>query len=333
MNTLVIMAIFSALAVGHSLFLARHFWSPIKKSPSSFFLAILLAALAIRILKSVLVILIPKSPDIIPAVGLIGLSAIGPSIWLYVLSYKNRNFQADSRQIGHYIWAFSLIVLIPIFDEKQMYFAYSISVAQMFIYIILTAYLIFKKVGKYNKLESKWLKLLIASISLIWFTFFAQLLIETYITYLLVTVVASVTIYVMSFWAGKKRKLFMEPRRLNLNGISHELPEIGKEIESLLTEKKIYTNSKLTIKKISEKLSQPEYLVSQSINAHFRKSFPEVLNEYRIAHATELIDSKAYENFSLEGIAYESGYNSISAFYRAFKNIKGVTPSKFKSNS
>lgn len=330
MNSYAIMAIFSSLALGHSLFLASQLWDSVKRRPSSFYLALLLTALAIRIFKSVLVILLPQSPDIIPAIGLVGLIAIGPSLWLYVKSFKNVEFKAENNHLWHFTPALILALIIPFFNNEQMYIAYSISVAHMLIYILLSANYIFRLLMEYGRFERKWLLRLLIAIFLIWSTFFAQLLIESFATYLSVTVVATVSIYGLSIWAGKKSRLFTEPRRVFSDKASSEIVQVGTQIELLLTEKKIYTDSNLTIKKISELLSKPEYMVSQSVNTYFKQSFPELLNYYRIKHASILIESTAYENLSIEGIAYESGYNSISAFYRAFKNLKGVTPAKFK---
>ena len=325
-----IMAIFSALALGHSIFLASHFWSPIKKSPSRFFLALLLCALAIRITKSVLVILIPNSPDVIPAIGLVGLSIIGPALFLYIRSFKNARFDIGKPLIWHFIPGVSLIILIPLFNDSQMFIAYCVTVAHMFTYILLAIMLSLKGWSVYKPIQKKWLRLLLSSISIIWTTFFFQLLIESFVTYLSVTVVASIVLYGLSIWAQRKKRLFVEPKRGRVEDDYENLKEIGEKVGRFLKEQENYTNSELTVKSLSEELDCHEYLVSQAINFHFNKSFPELLNEYRINHAVKLIASKTYDNLSVEGIAYESGYNSISAFYRAFKKIKGMTPANFK---
>lgn len=330
MDSISVMAIFSALALGHSLFLAHYFWTPVTKSPSNFFLALLLSALIVRILKSVIVILFPNSPFAVPAIGLVGLSAIGPALWLYLQAYKNLEFTFKKNHIWHYAWALLLVPAIPILSEGQMYLAYCISVAHMFGYLLLTLVQLTKTQNRYSTLESKWVKLLIGSTILIWFTFFAQLLVESFATYLSVTVAASIVIYGLSLWAGKKRNLFMEPKkRVDREHLGH-LETIGKSIEELFNEKLLFKDSKLNIKKISEMLSEPEYMVSRSINTYFRKSFPEVLNQYRIDHAAQLIRSEASEHLSMEGIAKESGYHTVSAFYKMFKKLKGVTPARFK---
>jgi AraC-like DNA-binding protein len=333
MDSSSVMAVFSALALGHSIFLASHFWSPLTKSPSRFFLALLLSALAIRITKSVLVILIPESPDIIPAVGLIGLSIIGPALYFYVRSFKNVRFTIAKSSLWHFALALSLIILIPLLNDQQMFIAYCVAVAHMFLYILFSAIYVIKEWGKFKPIQQKWLVLLLSSVTVIWITFFFQLLIEAFITYLSVTIVAAAMLYGLSIWAQRKKKLFIEPKRSLVENDFEILREIGEQIQALLQKEKIYTNSDLTVKSLSNEMGYPEYLVSQAINFHFNKSFPELLNEYRVEYAVNLITSKTYDNLSVEGIAYESGYNSISAFYRAFKKIKGMTPANFKKAS
>ena len=325
-----VMALFSALALGHSLFLSAYFWAPIKKKPNRFFLALLLASLAIRIIKSVLVILIPNSPFIVPAIGLVGLAMIGPSLFFYFKSFKNVLFKVSRTIAFHFVPAGLLMVSIPFLNDDQMFWAYAASVAHMFAYLLISAYYVIKNQEHYKSGEIKWLKLILVCISVIWITFLAQLLIETFITYLIVTMVASVAIYGMSLWALRKRKLFVESG----GGLSQSnialFSDIAQEVDSALRNERLYQDPSLTIKLLGEKLNHKEYLISQAINYHYKKSFPELLNELRIEHAMAMIESDDFENLSIEGIAYESGYNSISAFYRSFKKIMGITPAHYK---
>lgn len=324
------MAIFSALALGHCFFLASYFWASPKTKPNSFFLALLLTTLAIRILKSVLVILIPNSPELIPAFGLVGLAAIGPSLWLYTRTFKNRDYRASSQSMVHFAWAMVLVLIIPLLNDALMYLAYAVTVGHMLVYLMISSIQLRNRFTQLNKMERKWVALLIGSVSLIWLTFFFQLILESFSSYLAVTVVASGVLYGLSLWAGRRNKLFLEPRQSSSGKRNDQLNQIGQEVEFLLNEEKIYTNADLTIKGISSRLNRQEYLVSKAINFYFRKSFPELLNEYRVKHATRLIHSAVFDEMSIEGIAQECGYNSISAFYRAFKSIKGITPAKLK---
>jgi AraC-like DNA-binding protein len=43
------------------------------------------------------------------------------------------------------------------------------------------------------------------------------------------------------------------------------------------------------------------------------------------------IGNPEFENLSLLGIAFDSGFNTKSAFNRVFKKMTGLTPSEYKS--
>lgn len=59
-----------------------------------------------------------------------------------------------------------------------------------------------------------------------------------------------------------------------------------------------------------------------------KKTFSAFLNEVRIGHACMLIRE---DNMHITEAGYLSGYNSPSYFYKQFKTIKGVSPTKYQS--
>lgn len=58
-------------------------------------------------------------------------------------------------------------------------------------------------------------------------------------------------------------------------------------------------------------------------------NFYNFINRYRIQEAIKLMNSESSGKFSIEGIARQSGFNSRSSFYTAFKTETGLTPSSF----
>lgn len=55
----------------------------------------------------------------------------------------------------------------------------------------------------------------------------------------------------------------------------------------------------------------------------------EYINQFRIERACELIENT---NYSMEMISAKCGFQSVSTFYRNFKNLKGCTPCQQRSN-
>lgn len=73
--------------------------------------------------------------------------------------------------------------------------------------------------------------------------------------------------------------------------------------------------------------------VSKSHFAHLFKSytnqtFIDYLTAERVKHAESLFSNS---NMHIIDIAFESGFSSISSFNRAFKKIKGISPSEFRA--
>ena len=64
------------------------------------------------------------------------------------------------------------------------------------------------------------------------------------------------------------------------------------------------------------------------INDNLHKNFTDYINEYRIEEAKQLIQDNSL--YTIEAIGNQSGFNSKSAFYKAFKKITNTTPAKFK---
>src|SRR5690625_577176 len=93
---------------------------------------------------------------------------------------------------------------------------------------------------------------------------------------------------------------------------------------------KPYLESDLTLPKLAEELDLSTHHLSQVINEMHGKNFFNFINKYRVAEVKRKIQDPEFQNYSLLGIAYESGFNSKSAFNRVFKNVTGMTPSEYR---
>lgn len=103
-----------------------------------------------------------------------------------------------------------------------------------------------------------------------------------------------------------------------------------KKIEKLLNEDKIYLDSELNEHCFAEALSLQPYLLSKLINQHLGKSFSELINEYRINEAKEILTSKKGKDMTIFAVALDSGFRSESVFYANFKKMTGMTPSQYR---
>ena len=101
-----------------------------------------------------------------------------------------------------------------------------------------------------------------------------------------------------------------------------------EDLDYLLSSKKPYLNSSLTLNDLAKLINIPSRTLSQIINESKKMNFYDYINSYRINEAKDILSSSPGKTI-LE-ILYEVGFNSKSAFNTAFKKYTGLTPSKFK---
>ena len=81
---------------------------------------------------------------------------------------------------------------------------------------------------------------------------------------------------------------------------------------------------------MAKELNVPKHILSQYMNDRLNKSFSTFINELRVEKAKEFLRTKT--NLTIESIGYESGFNSKSTFFTAFKKFTEQTPSEYQKN-
>ncbi|MGB0882564.1 MAG: helix-turn-helix domain-containing protein [Vicingaceae bacterium] len=105
--------------------------------------------------------------------------------------------------------------------------------------------------------------------------------------------------------------------------------KLKSELIAAMETQKLYLDEALTIHSLATKLDTNSKYLSQLINTEFKKSFVVFVNEYRVNEAKLLLKDEKNKNLTIEGIGYEAGFKSKSAFNSAFKKFTGDTPSSF----
>jgi AraC-like DNA-binding protein len=105
------------------------------------------------------------------------------------------------------------------------------------------------------------------------------------------------------------------------------------KLEFIMESEKPYLQSDLNLYQLAEKLSISTHDLSFLLNSSLSISFNSFINNYRINEAKNLLKSNKHTFLSIEGIGYESGFSSKSAFFTCFKKIVGCSPLEFKKNS
>lgn len=112
--------------------------------------------------------------------------------------------------------------------------------------------------------------------------------------------------------------------------------DILQRILSFMEEEKPYMDPEFNLQKLSGQTGIKPHRISQVINTGLKKNFYDMVNGYRIEESKRLLEKnavatelKASDKKTVLEILYESGFNSKSAFHRAFKKHTGMTPTLF----
>lgn len=101
-------------------------------------------------------------------------------------------------------------------------------------------------------------------------------------------------------------------------------------IARFFEENEAYLRPDFSLAMLSASLQIPKHHLSQLINAEMGTTFYDLVNAKRVEYAMDRIREGDKLNLTLEGLGYESGFNSKSAFFHHFKKHTGKTPGKFK---
>ena len=140
-------------------------------------------------------------------------------------------------------------------------------------------------------------------------------------------------------------KILLNPEILNIqkqkterssNGI--QKPEANKEVvlqskkqlEQFLENTKIYQNPKLSLEDLAQAMQSNRHELSKIINQGFGKNFFDLINSYRIKEFIKYYEKG--DNLTFLEVAYQVGFNSKSAFNRAFRKETGSSPSEYFKN-
>jgi AraC-like DNA-binding protein len=110
-------------------------------------------------------------------------------------------------------------------------------------------------------------------------------------------------------------------------------PLLNAKLQSLMEDQKIYKKEGLTIGELAELMNVQEYRLRKLINGQLGfRNFNDFLNQYRINDACDTLSDPTQVRKTILEIAYELGYQSIGPFNKAFKELKGFTPTTYRKN-
>ncbi|WP_439509213.1 helix-turn-helix domain-containing protein [Marinimicrobium koreense] len=110
-------------------------------------------------------------------------------------------------------------------------------------------------------------------------------------------------------------------------------PEQVRRVEALMTERRPYLDSTVSLESLARQLSLPERTLSRILNQHFGKNFFEFINGYRVERAKQLLIDPDHSARTILEIMADAGFTSKSTFNAIFKKHVGQTPSQYRKRS
>jgi AraC-like DNA-binding protein len=151
----------------------------------------------------------------------------------------------------------------------------------------------------------------------------------------------AVIIYMISFKVIRRSMYFSpspttneesKPKYLKSSLSDEDKHAILAKITALFDNEKYYLDSLVSLPLLAKKIGEAQHHVSQVINELLNQTFFEMIAFYRIEEAKRILLHPEFQSITIEELAEKVGYNSKSAFNKAFKKHTGLTPSQFRDS-
>ena len=283
---------------------------------------------------------------------------IGPLLLLYIKSVSTKDFKFQTKHLLHLLpFVFFLVIDLlnrgnfPLSPENRtQYLTYcaeiTIILLQFLIYVLLSFSFALKLIkqnipGKISKenMDPLYVRNIVFIISFIWIIY-AMYCIQTWFRFYFPTMVIEAVYYsLLSYMI-----LYSELRGQKITSANNYMarykstalsPEDALRFKAMILEyvrkNESYKDHNITLGKFSKNLSLTPHVVSQVINEQLECNFNDFINQYRVEEAKKMLGDAGMNNLTVASIAYDCGFNTLSAFNTAFKKFTRLTPSQFRN--
>lgn len=282
--------------------------------------------------------------------------------YFIVVLYSNPGFKLKKTTLLHVILPVGYLILLYYFALSQSvkinYVLTGLMLSQALFYITASFFRIrnHQKVvllysSQTSEIDLSWLEKIVKGLFLIVITIiFYNIIFSLQQLNLTINVICLIVIFYIAFHSMKQKEIypFKEAaiKEIIAMGEETEIDESKKKVvtdeelvilKSQLTQfmltQKPYLDSELNLVKLADLFGTSTHKMSYIINTGFNFNFFNFINKHRVEEAKLLLLSTKMDQYSILGIAYESGFNSKTAFNTTFKKFANQTPSEFKNSS
>ena len=266
--------------------------------------------------------------------------ALGPALYFYIANLFNKNLKASP---VHFIPVvlqvlFYSAMVFQSMENKTWFWQHIhkpytryIEYYGMCLSVLIYLALLFKNY-KSKILETNWLKWVLRSLV----TFFSIALVDPAVNFLYQPVSApkfylvTVFIPICVSWLVLIHLLYEEfnIKKKPVSTGSYDQALLNN-LRKCVEEERLYRDADLTLHSLSLQLNITANSISKIVNEATGRSFPEYLNELRIAEVKQRLQNNDAEKFTLLSIAFDAGFNSKTTFNRVFKQNTGLSPKEY----
>ena len=105
--------------------------------------------------------------------------------------------------------------------------------------------------------------------------------------------------------------------------------EIITRLTQLMESEQPHLDPELNLARLSNLMKTKAEIISEVLNTSLHQNFFDFINKHRIEEFKLKCLNTENKHLSVMGIAYESGFNSKAAFYRAFNKFEGMSPTAY----
>ncbi len=335
-GTVLIEFFIGSIGVILGLFFSIFLWVDRKNQPqSNLFLIIYLIAFSLRVGKSLF-----HYKYMLPATFrtylICTLFCIGPAIFLFSKKYKSDGPEIDRKEALHFAPFLLLLFsawIIPN-DGTSPIFAwfYNTTILHMLFYMVWSIFISYRRKDIPIR-ENKWFYCFLYANILFVLIYF--LISELIIPYNGISILFSSMIMVCGICALNEPSLFRLPiKKYHKSNVSQASAiALWTQVDNFLKENKSFLNPDLTLTSLADQIVQPSKAISQAINQVKGQNFSQYITGYRIEEAQRRLSDPNHHHLTIASIAYDSGFNSLSAFNTNFKKLTGQTPKQFRDSA
>lgn len=129
-------------------------------------------------------------------------------------------------------------------------------------------------------------------------------------------------------------KTEQEPEAVDRSAISRlglsarELANLSQDIQQYFNDAQPFLNSDLCLQQVADKTGYSRNQISFFLNKVAGQSFYQFVHQARIEYLIEKIKQETTP-CNIDKLAFDAGFNSLSAFYKHFRRITGMSPKAY----